>query len=138
LFFTSKIKQTNLSYLFKNTINYILSPSVCTVCDKLIEFYSINEFKKNDINLTNISKHLCKSCYYNIPLISNHNETKTTILKNIKVDELYVDIFYSLIDNKIDDIISLFNTLNIDEPIENNNKQLENVISQLNNLEIVI
>lgn len=89
--------------LFKNTINYVLSPSVCIVCDKLIEFYSINEFKTNNINLTNISQHLCKSCYYNIPLISNHYETKTTILKNIKVDELYVDNFYSLIDNKLDD-----------------------------------
>lgn len=91
----------------KNTLNYILSPKVCLVCKGLIENNNLleNPFINNpDPNRqTQIQNYICNKCYYNLPLNLNINDTKIEILKNISINDLYIDNFYALIDNKLDD-----------------------------------
>ena len=84
--------------VIKNTINYLLSPNLCIVCEKLIE-----SNVDDSLDFQKVSKHFCKSCYINLPLTENHAEIKNEILKNIKIEDLYVDNFYSLLNKMQDD-----------------------------------
>lgn len=82
-----------------NSLNYVLSPPTCLVCENLIDKID-NKRTNNETHSQQIILSLnliCDKCYYNLPLIDNFDLLKAKILENFRIDEMFVDNFYSVL-----------------------------------------